>query len=61
MDMKSKGTGNIAFPNATSSNGGNLPTCNVGKPPGPMGSAGGIMKNGGSYTMGAKPGTVKAK
>lgn len=59
--MKSKGTGNIMVPNVTSKNGGNLPTHNVGSPPGPMGSAGGAMKNGGSYMNGAKPGTVKAK
>ena len=59
--MKSKGTGNIAVPNVTSSNGGNLPTCNVGKSPGPMGSAGGIMKSGGSYSKGSAPGAVKAK
>jgi len=59
--MKSKGTGNLSTPNVGPGNGGNLPTSNVGKAPGPGGKSDGPMKDGGSYKSGCAVGTKKFK
>jgi hypothetical protein len=57
--MKNTKPGNC--PQVKSCKTGNLPYYKAGDAPGASGSAGGKMKDGGSYKTGSDPGTVKAK